>query len=86
MSDTVCEGAPAGSMRMDVGLGSDWNPEEYRSECARLMDVKRFFALEVNDSNLVVYDRSSFVRDTALGAWEKNMCVVKAVVCSMFLC
>lgn len=44
--------------------------DEYRRDCAGLVNVKRFDALDVDSKNLVIYDGSPFERDTAWGAWK----------------
>lgn len=54
----------------------NWRLEEYRRECTDLRDVKHFDAIAVDAENPVIYDRSHFERDTALGAWKRRFKVL----------
>lgn len=61
------ERAPAGHTRTGFGPLLQRTLNEYCRECAGVMDVKRFDAMVVDGESLVVYERSCFKRDTALG-------------------
>lgn len=78
------ERASTRGARMDLGLLSNWTMDDYRRECADFMDVKRFSALAVVGKSLEIYDRSSFERNTALGAC-KRCCAVLSWWCGGIL-
>lgn len=74
---SVCENDAAKDTQMDLGPTLHQTLEEYRVECAGFIDDKRFDAMAVDGSNIVMHDRSCFERDAALGAW-KQRCAVYA--------
>lgn len=49
-----------GNTRIDPGPLPSWPLEEYLRECAGVMDVKRFDAMGVDGTNLVIYDLYRF--------------------------
>lgn len=69
------EGA-AEDTRMDLDPLPNWTLDEYRCECADVMDVKRLDSVAVESQNLVVYDRNCFERHTAFGAWKRLWAVL----------
>lgn len=56
------------STQMDLSLLPNCTSDVCCLECPGLGDVKCFEAITVDGKNLVIYNRSRFKRDTALGA------------------
>lgn len=54
--------------QMDLGPLPNWTLAEYRRAYAGMMNVSRFDSMTFEGKNLVIYDRSPFERDNALGA------------------
>lgn len=50
--------------------------DDYRRECAVLIDKKRFDAMAVDSKTLVIYDLNRFKRDTAIDAWKRQSAVL----------
>lgn len=42
-----------------------------------MIDVGHFSTMDVNGKSLVMYDRNSFQRETALGAWKQRWAVLR---------
>lgn len=61
-------GHPWKLLKTDLGPVPSWTLDWYWRECAGLTNVKRYIALAIDGSNLVMYDRNRFERDTALAA------------------
>lgn len=62
--------------KMDLGQTPKWTLDEYRSESAGVMNVKRFDAVAVYGKSLVVHEGSRFERDAGLGKWKNRWTLV----------
>lgn len=60
------EKASTRSTRINFSSVPNWTLDEYRHECESLLNVKRFDAMAVDETNLGTYDYDQFGRDTAL--------------------
>lgn len=68
VSASAREEAATGDTRMDLGTLLNQMLDEGRREYACMVDNRLFHVMIVDSRNFVVYDRSPFERDTALGA------------------
>lgn len=82
---TVRENEAAGDTLMVLRPLPNWTAEEYCRECAGLMNVKCFNAMVVDCQNLVMYLRTRFERDTALGAWKRRWAVLHQLCAGIFI-
>lgn len=70
MLGTAFKEARTRDIQMDLGLLPKWTLDEYRRECAHMMEVNRFDAMAAENRNHVIHERNRFDRDTPLGVWK----------------
>lgn len=61
----------------DIDSDLRWRLLVYSRECDGMINVGRFCAVAIDDTNLVMYDGSIFQYDTALGAWKQHWAVLR---------
>lgn len=73
---TAREEMSAEDAQMDLGFLSNWTLDEYRCECAGMMDATRFVSMTIDGRNQVVYNQNFFELDAALRARKRCWAVL----------